>query len=75
MARPEQPPPADVSDWECDVVLADGATVHMRAMAPSDETTDIGFFTLEEMKSMNLVLDHQQRILDAEMKQEAAFIR
>ncbi len=44
-------------------------------MALSNETTEIGYFTLEEMKAMNLVLDHQQRILDARMGQEAAFIR
>ncbi|MGO9876993.1 MAG: GNAT family N-acetyltransferase [Acidimicrobiia bacterium] len=28
---------AAVADWEGDVVLADGATVHMRAMVPDDE--------------------------------------
>ncbi len=30
-------PATSVADWEGDVVLADGATVHMRAMVPADE--------------------------------------
>ena len=30
-------PAGSISDWEGDVVLADGATVHMRAMVPGDE--------------------------------------
>ncbi len=57
------------------VALNFEAVVTGGRMAVSDETTEVGFFTLEEMKSMDLVLDHQQRILDAAKKQEAAFIR
>src|ERR1700690_1170478 len=30
-------PPRAISDWAGDVVLADGATLHMRAMQPEDE--------------------------------------
>jgi acetyl coenzyme A synthetase (ADP forming)-like protein len=37
MAGPSGKTTRDESDWDCDVVLADGATVHMRAMAPDDE--------------------------------------
>ena len=31
----------------------------------SDETTDFGYFTLEEMDDLEMVLNHKERILDA----------
>ncbi|GAB4481376.1 MAG: NUDIX domain-containing protein [Anaerolineae bacterium] len=41
----------------------------------SDETTDIGYFSPEEMASMDLMAHHRQRIADALAGQERAFIR
>ena len=32
----------------------------------SDETTEYGYFSLEEMKSMDLMEHHHQRIIDAD---------
>jgi hypothetical protein len=45
------------------------------AMALSNETTDIGFFTLQEIENMKLLGNHKQRIQDAIEMQDAAFIR
>jgi 8-oxo-dGTP pyrophosphatase MutT (NUDIX family) len=45
------------------------------AMALSNETTDIGFFTLQEIEDMKLLGNHKQRIQDAIEMQDAAFIR
>ena len=41
----------------------------------SDETIDVGYFTLAEMKSMNIWEHQMQLIIDAFSKSEAAFIR
>ena len=38
MVSPTSGPADSILDWEGDVVLADGATVHMRAMVPGDES-------------------------------------
>lgn len=41
----------------------------------SNETTEVGWFTPDEMKHMDLVDHHPQRIADAIANQEAAFMR
>ena len=41
----------------------------------SDETTEIGYFTRAEMKSMDMMEPHYERIDDALADQEATFIR
>ncbi len=41
----------------------------------SDETTDVGYFTTEEMKSMDVWEHHIERIRDAMAEAESAFVR
>ena len=41
----------------------------------SDETTEIGYFSLDEMKSLDLSETHYQRIVDAFSDSQAAFVR
>jgi 8-oxo-dGTP pyrophosphatase MutT (NUDIX family) len=41
----------------------------------SDETTEVGYFTPEQIKSMDLVEHHPQRIADALQGRAEAFIR
>ena len=41
----------------------------------SDETTEVGYFSLEQMKSMELMEPSYQRITDSLVGQEAAFVR
>ena len=41
----------------------------------SDETTDVGYFSLEEMKSMDVWVHHMERINDAMAGAEPAFVR
>jgi 8-oxo-dGTP pyrophosphatase MutT (NUDIX family) len=41
----------------------------------SDETTDIGFFTIPEIQSMDILPHHKQFISDTLAGQNAAFIR
>ena len=41
----------------------------------SDETTEFGWFTREQIKSMDLVEHHPQRIADAWANQPEAFVR
>ncbi len=41
----------------------------------SDETTEAGFFTPDQIASMDLVEQHRQRIADAIAEQAAAFMR
>jgi acetyl coenzyme A synthetase (ADP forming)-like protein len=36
-------PPASPAHWECDVVLADGGTVHVRALGPADADRLVAF--------------------------------
>lgn len=43
--------------------------------ALSEETTEIGFFTPQEIEAMDLVEHHRQRIADAIANQVAAFVR
>ena len=41
----------------------------------SDETTEVGYFSMEEMKSMDLWEHHIERISDAMSEAESAFVR
>lgn len=41
----------------------------------SDETSDWGYFSLEEIDKLDLLLNHRTRILDAFAMQQEAFIR
>lgn len=41
----------------------------------SDETTEFGYFTLDEMKHMDLMEHHLERIIDAQAGQEAAIVK
>ncbi|MBN1267418.1 MAG: NUDIX domain-containing protein [Anaerolineales bacterium] len=41
----------------------------------SDETTDVGFFSLEEIKEMDLMEHHQQRIEDALLGKKETLVR
>ncbi|HKI54245.1 MAG TPA: NUDIX domain-containing protein [Anaerolineales bacterium] len=41
----------------------------------SDETSDFGYFTLEEIDSLELLGRHKERILDTLANQKEAFIR
>jgi ADP-ribose pyrophosphatase YjhB (NUDIX family) len=43
--------------------------------ALSDETTEVGFFSFEEVKAMELMGRHKERIFDVLAGQEAAFVR
>ena len=41
----------------------------------SDETTDYGYYSLDEMKQMDMMEHHLERIIDAHAGQEAAFVK
>ena len=41
----------------------------------SDETTEYGYYSLDEMKQMDLMEHHLERIIDALTSQEAAIVR
>ena len=41
----------------------------------SDETTDVGYFSMDEMKSMDVWAHHIERINDAMAGAESAFVR
>jgi len=41
----------------------------------SDETSDFGYFTMEEIEGLEILGRHKERILDTLVKQSEAFIR
>ena len=41
----------------------------------SDETTEVGYFTIEDVKTMDLMDHHRARIQDALQNVESTFIR
>lgn len=43
--------------------------------ALSDETTDFGYFTLEEVETLEMLGRHKERILDTLANQKEAFVR
>jgi len=57
------------------VVLNFNAEVVGGAVGLSNETIDVGYFSLAEIEVMDLLGHHKQRIQDALIPQEAAIIR
>lgn len=68
------------------IEYADGNRIHVIAMnfeatvtggelSTSNETTDYGYFSLDQIKSMDLMEHHYQRIVDTFADQAAAFVR
>lgn len=51
------------------------AVVTNGTMGLSDETTEIGFFSQEEIKTLDLMENHAERIVDAFAIADAPFIR
>ena len=41
----------------------------------SDETTEYGYYTLDDMKDMDMMEHHLERIIDAQAGQDATFIK
>jgi hypothetical protein len=41
----------------------------------SEETTDFGYFTLEEVETLDMLGRHKERILDTLANQKEAFVR
>ena len=41
----------------------------------SDETTDFGYFMVDEIKKLDMLLNHKERILDALEKLNAPVIK
>jgi ADP-ribose pyrophosphatase YjhB (NUDIX family) len=52
-----------------------GAEVVSGEPALSDETTQVGYYTLEEVHAMDVMETHHQRIEDGVLEREAAFVR
>jgi ADP-ribose pyrophosphatase YjhB (NUDIX family) len=57
------------------VAMSFEATIIGGALTLTEETTEFGYFTPEQIKSMDLVEHHVQRIADAVQKRAAAFVR
>lgn len=45
------------------------------ALATSDETTELGYFSLSEIDDLDLMAHHRERILDSYRHELAAFVR
>ena len=45
------------------------------ALSLSDETTEYGYYAVDDLKNMDLMEHHLERIIDAHAGQEAAFVR
>ena len=74
------------SDPHCLVEYPDGHKAHVVALSfeaevvggalgLSDETIDFGYFTLEEMDELEMLLNHKERIVDAIKKSTTPFIK
>ncbi|NWG07690.1 MAG: NUDIX domain-containing protein [Chloroflexi bacterium] len=57
------------------VVLHFEAEVIGGELGLSDETTDFGYFTLEEVEKLDMLGRHKERILDTLANQKEAFVR
>ena len=68
------------------VVYPDGSKVHVVALSfeavivggtpgLSNETTDVGFFSMNEMETMQMLGNHKLRVEDALLNQAEAFIK
>jgi hypothetical protein len=44
-------------------------------MGLSDETTDVGYFSVEEMEKLDLMENHVERIQDAMKNLETSFVK
>lgn len=57
------------------IVLAFECSVASGELTLSDETTAFGYYTIEEMKTLDMLHGHDQRIYDALERKEAAIVR
>ena len=57
------------------IALSFEARVIGGALGLSDETTDVGYFSLTEIEAMDVMEHHIERIQDALANQAAAFVR
>lgn len=57
------------------VALSFEAVVTGGEMGLSDETTDVGYFSVEEMANLDLMENHVERIRDAMKNSESSFVR
>ena len=57
------------------VALHFEAEVFRGELGLSDETSDFGYFTLEEIESLDMLGRHKERIIDTLANQKDAFIR
>ncbi len=57
------------------VALSFEATVTGGEMGLSDETTDVGYFSVEEMGSLDLMENHVERIRDAMQNLKTSFVK
>ncbi|MDX1992359.1 MAG: NUDIX domain-containing protein [bacterium] len=65
---------ADGNRWQL-VSLCFIGTVTGGTLGLSDETTEIGYFSPDELATLELMEHHRERIQDALAGQEAAFVR
>ncbi len=57
------------------IALSFEAAIEGGELATTSEVSQFGFFSLAEIKALDLMINHQQRILDAFAGQAEAFIR
>ena len=57
------------------VAMSFEAEILTGALSLSDETTEVGYFTMVEVETMHFFGNHKQRIYDALQNHPAAFIR
>jgi len=67
----------EYDDQDAVQIVALGFEVEITAGEPglSDETSDWGYYSLEEMDALDMLLNHHTRIRDAFVPQREAFIR
>ena len=65
---------ADGNRWQ-PVVMTFEAEVIKGEMGLSDETTDVGFFSVDDLSSLDLMENHIERIQDALEKRPSAIIK
>ena len=57
------------------IVLSFAAELIGGELCVSDETTEVGYYSVEQMKAMDVMEPNYQRVTDALAGQEAAFVR
>src|SRR5262245_10478532 len=65
---------ADGHRWQT-VSVSFLTTITGGTLGLSDETTDVGFFSLDEMAQLDMIDPHRERVQDFFIGQEAAFVR